>query len=132
MRDKSRMLNAFVALTGCHPKHAARLMGQCEETAGLRILRGQAGIGRGSQTGAGRGVEGSRKNLRLTIESSSSRMVELLLSHKHLASDLRERLFSARASTIDRLLGAVRETAGTLGSGCAGILGLIFKDWHRL
>ena len=35
-RDKSRMLVEFVALTGCHRKHAARLMGQCEETAGLR------------------------------------------------------------------------------------------------
>ena len=30
-RDRSRMLDEFVALTGCHRKHAVRLMGQCEE-----------------------------------------------------------------------------------------------------
>ena len=36
-RDKSKMLDEFVALTGCHRKHAVRLMGQCEEAMGRSV-----------------------------------------------------------------------------------------------
>ena len=30
-RDKSRMLDEFVAIVGCHRKHAVRLLAHCEE-----------------------------------------------------------------------------------------------------
>ena len=33
-RDKSRMLDEFVALTGCHRKHAVRLLGEHERSTG--------------------------------------------------------------------------------------------------
>lgn len=39
-RDKSRTFDEFVALTGCHRKHAVRLMRQCEEAAGRNTPRG--------------------------------------------------------------------------------------------
>ena len=32
-RDKSRMLDEFVAIAGCHRKHAVRLLGHDEEEA---------------------------------------------------------------------------------------------------
>ena len=32
-RDKSRMLDEFVAIAGCHRKHAVRLLAQCEDGA---------------------------------------------------------------------------------------------------
>ena len=40
-RDKSRMLDEFIALTGCHRRHAVRLMGQCGEAAVHGAPRGR-------------------------------------------------------------------------------------------
>ena len=36
-RDKSRMLDEFVALTGCHRKHAVRLLGEHEPSTGRSV-----------------------------------------------------------------------------------------------
>ena len=33
-KDKSRMPDEFVAITGCHRKQAVRLLGQCKEANG--------------------------------------------------------------------------------------------------
>ena len=38
-RDKSRMLDEFVALTGCHRKHAVRLLGEHERSTGRSVPR---------------------------------------------------------------------------------------------
>ena len=40
-RDRSRMLDESVALTGCHRKHAVWLTGLCEEAAGSSATRGR-------------------------------------------------------------------------------------------
>ena len=36
-RDKSRMLDEFVAMAGCHRKHAVRLLGQHERPTGYSV-----------------------------------------------------------------------------------------------
>ena len=40
-KDKSRMLDEFVAILGCHRKHAVRLLGQSEEVATRTVQKGQ-------------------------------------------------------------------------------------------
>ena len=40
-RDKSRMLDEFVAIAGCHRKHAVRLLAHCEEGADRALPRGR-------------------------------------------------------------------------------------------
>ena len=40
-RDKSRMLDEFVAIVGCHRKHAVRLLAHCEEGADRALPRGR-------------------------------------------------------------------------------------------
>ena len=39
-RDKTRMLNEFVAMVGCHRKHAVRLLGQSDEPVERKVPRG--------------------------------------------------------------------------------------------
>ena len=40
-RDKTRMLDEFVAMVGCHRKHAVRLLGQHERSTGHSVPRGR-------------------------------------------------------------------------------------------
>ena len=40
-KDKSRMLDEFVAITGCHRKHAVRLLGQDEDASHRVVPRGR-------------------------------------------------------------------------------------------
>ena len=40
-KDKSRMLDEFVAMTGCHRKHAVRLLGQGEDSSPRAVPRGR-------------------------------------------------------------------------------------------
>ena len=41
MKDKSRMLDEFVAIAGCHRKHAVRLLGQCNQVRERTVPEGQ-------------------------------------------------------------------------------------------
>ncbi len=40
-KGKSRMLDEFVAIAGCHRKRSVRLLGQCEQVADRTVPRGQ-------------------------------------------------------------------------------------------
>ena len=40
-RDKSRMLDEFVAMAGCHRKHAVRLLGLGERSTGRSVPKGR-------------------------------------------------------------------------------------------
>ena len=40
-RDKSRMLDEFVAMVGCHRKHAVRLLGQRDEPVDRKVPTGR-------------------------------------------------------------------------------------------
>ena len=40
-RDKSRMLDEFVAMAGCHRKHAVRLLGLSERSTGRSVPKGR-------------------------------------------------------------------------------------------
>ena len=171
-RDKSRMLDEFVALTGCHRKHAVRLIGLSERSTGRSVPKGRriypnpppkpnptsdsvanSALNTGNylspqqvkgrvvgndqfsyethphhQLGGGSAIydEAVRQALIVVWEASDRicgkrlkaalpSMVQSLERHGHLdlAPDVRERLFSASASSMDRLLRPVRESAGS-------------------
>ena len=40
-KEKSRMLDEFVAMTGCHRKHAVRLLRQGEDSSPRAVPRGR-------------------------------------------------------------------------------------------
>ena len=61
-RDKSRMLDEFVSMAGCHRKHAVRLLGEHEPSTG-RSVPGQTHLRRGCQTGADRSMGGIGQDL---------------------------------------------------------------------
>ena len=112
-RDKSKMLDEFVALTGCHRKHAVRLMGQCEEAMGRSVPRGNRIYDEAVRQALIVVWEAADRICGKRLKAALPSMVESLERHGHLDldPDVRERLFSASAATIDRLLRPVRERA---------------------
>ena len=110
--EKSRILDEFVAVTGYHRKHALRLLNQPP-------------LGHPKRTGRRIYDEAVRAALVVVWETADRicgkrlkaalpSLVESMERHGHLSLDdeVRRRLLSASASTIDRLLTPIREQAG--------------------
>ena len=116
-RDKTRMLNEFVAdVVGCHRKHAVRLLGQSDEPVERKIPRGRRIYDEAVRQALIVVWEASDRICGKRLKAANlPSMVESLERHGHLDLDtgVRERLFSASASTMDRLLRPVREQAGS-------------------
>lgn len=114
-RDKSRMLDEFVAIAGCHRKHAVRLLAQCEEGADRALPRGRRIYDEAVRQALIVVWEASDRICGKRLKAALPSMVRSLERHGHLdiAPQVRERLFSASASTIDRLLRPVRDKAGS-------------------
>ena len=55
-RDKSRMLDEFVAMAGCHRKHAVRLLGHHERSTDRSVPKGRRIYDEAVRQGADRGV----------------------------------------------------------------------------
>ena len=117
-KDKSRMLDEFVAIAGCHRKHAVRLLGQCDQIRERTVSRGQRIYDEAVRQalvvvlGAPDRICGKR------LKAALPSMVDSLERHGHLALalDVRERFLIASAATLDRLLRPVREKAEVAGS----------------
>ena len=114
-RDKTRMLDEFVALTGCHRKHAVRLLGQSDEHVEREVPKGRRIYDEAVRQALVVVWEASDRICGKRLKAALPSMVESLERHGHLDLDpgVRERLFSASASTIDRLLRPVRQSAGS-------------------
>ncbi len=95
-KDKSRMLDEFVAIAGCHRKHALRLLRRGDEPTVRSVPKGQ-------------------RIYDEAVREALPSMVESLERHGHLDLDpgVRRRLFSTSAATIYRLLRPIREQAGS-------------------
>ena len=111
--EKARILDEFVNITGYHRKHA------------MRLLRGHDGSRRGRRERRRIYGEAERNALALLWEASdrvcSKRLkalmpmlVEAMERHSHLdlAPEIRGKLLSMSAATIDRALGRIREGLG--------------------
>ncbi len=114
-KDKSRMLDEFVAMTGCHRKHAVRLLGQGKSGSTGTVPRGRRIYGEAVREALTVVWEASDRICGKRLKAALPSMVESLERHGHLDldTDVRQRLFAASASTIDRLLKPIRQEAGS-------------------
>ena len=115
-RDKSRMLDEFVALVGCHRKHAVRLLNQTgKENLERYVPRGKRIYNEAVRQALVVVWEAADRICGKRLKAALPSMVESLEMHGHmdLDPDVRERLFSASTSTMDRLLRPVSEQAGS-------------------
>lgn len=115
--DKGRIVTEFVAVTGYHRKHAARL------------LRGRVRADRTKSRPKRRLYDDAVREAVIVLWEASDRicgkrlkplipmLVAAMERHGHLALDplVRERLEMISAATIDRILGPVRKPAGGRG-----------------
>ena len=114
-RDSRRMLDEFVAMAGCHRKHAVRLLNQTGKQSTKRsVPRGKRIYDEAVRQALIVVWETSDRICGKRLKAALPSMVESLERHDHLDldPDVRERLFPASASTIDRLLRPVKEEEG--------------------
>ncbi|UWU67977.1 ISNCY family transposase [Bradyrhizobium sp. NC92] len=111
--EKARILDEFVNITGYHRKHA------------MRLLRGHDGSRTGRRARRRIYGEAERNVLALLWEASDRvcgkrlkalmpMLIEAMERHSHLdlAPEIRGKLLSMSAATIDRALGRIREGLG--------------------
>ena len=116
-KDKSRILDEFILVTGHHRKHGIRLLAQFEEDSG------KAGAVRGRRIydeAVREAVillwwEASDRICGKRLKAALPHLVDSMERHGHLDLDLgvRERLLTASAATLDRLLKPVRTTVAS-------------------
>ena len=94
-RDKTRMLDEFVAMVGCHRKHAVRLLGQSGEPVGRKVLRGRRIYDEVVRQALIVVWEAADRICGKRLKAALPSMVESLERHGHLDldPDVRERLF---------------------------------------
>jgi hypothetical protein len=108
--EKTKVLDEFVAVAGCHRKHAIRLL-----TGNSEAVAGAAARGRRTYDDAVREAlivlwEAADRICGKRLKAVLPSLVAALERHGHVALDatVRQRLLSASAATIDRLLASVR------------------------
>lgn len=112
-KEKSRILDEFVAVTGFHRKHALRLLNQ---KAGKRQPRpvGQRIYGEAVRAALIVIWEAADRICGKRLKAALPIFVEAMerYGHLNLDAEVKRLLLSASASTIDRLLASVRTEAG--------------------
>ena len=113
-KDKGRILDEFTAITGHHRKHGIRLLG------GTADNKGKQALGRRIYDEAVREAvivvwEASDRICGKRLKAALPNFVDSMERPGHLSLDpvVRERLLSASAATLDRLLKPIRATAGS-------------------
>ena len=115
-KDKGRILDEFTAVTGLHRKHAIRLLAgsKYEKEEGIS-LAGRRVYVEAVREAAIVVWEASDRICGKRLHAALPHLVESMERHGHLQLDslVRERLLTASASTLDRLLKPIRSTAGS-------------------
>ena len=115
-KDKSRILDEFIAVTGHHRKHGIRLLRQLEDdqeapcpTRDRRIYDDAVREAVIVIWEAADRICGKR------LKAAMPHLVESMERHGHLALDpeVRDRLLAASAATLDRLLKPIRPMTGS-------------------
>ncbi len=113
-RDKSRILDEFVAITGHQRKYALRILARSQ----VATAEHPAGIGHKYTISRGQGSarDALESSDRLCGKRLKAVLPELLKvdgvhGHMNLDESLKTLVLSASAATIDRLLGPIREQA---------------------
>ena len=115
--DKTSILDEFIiAVTGHHRKHGIRLLAQPRdggETAGA--VKGRRIYDEAVREAVILIWEAADRICGKRLKAAMPHLVESMERHGHLALDreVRDRLLSASAATLDRLLKPIRPTAGS-------------------
>lgn len=115
-REKGRILDEFVAVAKCHRKHAVRLLGRSgEELAAVTTAPGRRMYDEAVREALVVLWEASDRICGKRLKAVAPALIEAMEQHGHLELDaeVRERLKSVSAATIDRLLAPVRREAGS-------------------
>ena len=111
-KEKTRILDEFTSVVGYHRKHAVRLLGHGE------VCVGRKGYGRRIYDDAVRDAlvvvwEASDRICGKRLKVALPILVDAMERHGHVELDpeVRRRLFSASAATLDRLLAPIRGQA---------------------
>ena len=105
-REKSRILDEFIAVTGHHRKHDIRLLGQYSDDG-----EQQPAVKKGRRIYD----EAVREAVILVWEPADricGKRLKAALPHLDLGPRVRQRLLAASAATLDRLLQPIRTPAG--------------------
>ena len=112
-KDKSRILDEFIAVTGHHRKHGIRLLSQWEDGGEkVGVPRGRRIYDEGVREVVILIWEASDRICGKRLKAALPHLVDSMERHGHLdlALEVRWRLLTASAATLDRLLKPVRAT----------------------
>ena len=139
-KDKSRILDEFIAVTGHHRKHGIRLLGQSGDVADqVSGVKGRRIYDEAVREAVILVWEASDRICGKRLKAALPHLVESMERHGHLDLDpeVRERLLTASAATLDRLLKPIRATVSNrrkrrrnLSAG-RNIPVRTFADWTR-
>ena len=137
--DKTRILDEFVAVTGHHRKHAIRLLRRCDDAEGVpRPVRDRRIYDEAVREVVIMVWEAADRICGKRLKAAMPHLVESMERHGHLDLDpeVRGRLLSASAATLDRLLKPIRPTAGSRRRPRRGrsmgkrVPVRTYNDWH--
>ena len=114
-KDKTRILDEFIAVTGHHRKHGIRLLGQTGDSGGrLPGVKGRRIYDEAVREAVILVWEASDRICGKRLKAALPHMVKSMESHGHLDLDpeVRDRLLAASAATLDRLLKPVQRHGG--------------------
>lgn len=106
-KEKSRILDEFIAITGHHRKHGIRLIGQIDEDDEVpRLARSQRIYDEAVREAVIVIWEAADRICGKRLKAAMPHLVESVERHGHLALDpeVRDRLLTASEATLDRLL----------------------------
>ena len=115
-REKSRILDEFIAVTGHHRKHGIRLLGQSDDDGAhqLAVKKGRRIYDEVVREALIVVWEAADRICGKWLRAALPHLVESMERHGHLGLDpqVRQRLLAASAATLDRLLQPIRTPAG--------------------
>ena len=139
-KDKGRILDEFIAVTGHHRKHGIRLLGQTGDAGGkMSMIKGRRIYDEAVREAVILAWEATGRICGKRLKAALPHLVESMERHGHLdlEVEVREWLLAASAATLDRLLKPVRSTVSgrrrrrrNLSTG-RNIPVRTFVDWNR-
>ena len=115
-KDKSRILDEFIAVTGHHRKHGIRLLGKLDDDEGtMRSVRGRCIYGEAVREAVIVIREAADRICGKRLKAALPHLVASMERYGHLDLDpeVRDRLLAASTATLDRLLKPIRPTVGS-------------------
>ena len=113
-REQNRILDEFIAVTGHHRKHGIRLLGQSGDDGAQQpaVKKGRRIYDEAVREALIVVWEAADRICGKRLKAALPHLVESMERHGHLDLDIevRDRLLSASAATLDRLLQPIRAT----------------------